>query len=96
MAVGRTLAPLEVSLSLIPQRASRERWAATHRAAGWHALRLADLPLILHEHRGWSSMAPEERDRLSKRNFYRFLKHWGDRRDLLLHPGPRRTPAGAI
>jgi len=38
MAVGRTLAPLEVSLSLIPQRASRERWAATHRAAGWHAL----------------------------------------------------------
>ena len=64
------------------------------RAAGWHALRLADLPLILHEHRGWSSMAPEERDRLSKRNFYRFLKHWGDRRDLLMHPGPRRTPGG--
>jgi GT2 family glycosyltransferase len=63
------------------------------RAAGWRAVRTADLPLSLHEHRAWSSLAPEERDRLSKRNFYRFLKHWGDRRDLLLHPGPRRTPA---
>jgi GT2 family glycosyltransferase len=66
------------------------------RAAGWHAVRTADLPLTLHEHRAWSSLAPEERDRLSKRNFYRFLKHWGDRRDLLLHPGPRRTPAGNL
>jgi len=64
------------------------------RAAGWRALRTGDLPLRLHEHRGWSSLAADERDRLSKRNFYRFLKHWGDRRDLLMHPGPRRTPAG--
>jgi len=64
------------------------------RAAGWRAVRIEDLPLRLHEHRAWSSLAPEERDRLSKRNFYRFLKHWGDRRDLLTHPGPRRTPAG--
>jgi len=64
------------------------------RAAGWRAMRIGDLPLRVHEHRGWSSLPPAERDRLSKRNFYRFLKHWGDRRDLLLHPGPRRTPAG--
>src|SRR4029077_14417517 len=64
------------------------------RAAGWRAVRTVDLALTLHEHRGWSSLAPEERDRLSKRNFYRFLKHWGDRRDLLTHPGPRRTRAG--
>ena len=64
------------------------------RAAGWRAVRIEDLPLRLHEHRAWSSLAPEERDRLSKRNFYRFLKHWGDRRELLTHPGPRRTPAG--
>jgi GT2 family glycosyltransferase len=63
------------------------------RAAGWRALRIAALPLRMHEHRGWSA-SPEERDRLSKRNFYRFLKHWGDRRDLLTRPGPRRTPAG--
>ena len=64
------------------------------RSAGWRAVRTAPLPLRLHEHRGWTSLPPDERDRLSKRNFYRFLKHWGDRRDLLLHPGPRRTPAG--
>ena len=64
------------------------------RAAGWRAVRTEDLPLRVHEHRAWSSLASEERDRLSKRNFYRFLKHWGDRRDLLTHPGPRRTPAG--
>ena len=64
------------------------------RGAGWRAVRTPELPLHLHEHRGWSSLPHEERDRLSKRNFYRFLKHWGDRRDLLLHPGPRRTSAG--
>ena len=64
------------------------------RAAGWRAVRTDELPVRLHEHRGWSSLPPDERDRLSKRNFYRFLKHWGDRKDLLTHPGPRRTPAG--
>jgi len=56
------------------------------RDAGWRALRTAPLPLERHEHRGWASLPDEERDRLSKRNFYRFLDHWGDRRDLLLHP----------
>jgi GT2 family glycosyltransferase len=60
------------------------------RAAGWRALRCAPLPLERHEHRGYASLPPDERERISKRNFYRFLKHWGDRRDLLLRPG---TPA---
>jgi GT2 family glycosyltransferase len=59
------------------------------RAAGWRAVRTEPLPLIRHEHRGYASLPPDERDRLSRRNFYRFLKHWGDRRDLLLSPGPR-------
>jgi len=63
------------------------------RAAGWRAVRTPPLPIIRHEHRGWGALPPEERDRLSKRNFYRFLKHWGDRRDLLLHPGSRPGPA---
>jgi len=62
------------------------------RAAGWRAVRTGELPLRRHEHRGYASLPDEERDRLSRRNFYRFLKHWGDRRDLLLHPAPRPGP----
>lgn len=59
------------------------------RANGWRAVATKPLPLRRHEHRGWTEHDPDERDRLSKRNFYRFLKHWGDRRDLLLHPAAR-------
>ena len=59
------------------------------RANGWKALRTEPVPLERHDHRGWLAYPEAERDRLSKRNFYRFLKHWGDRRDLLLHPAPR-------
>lgn len=64
------------------------------RANGWRAVRTDPLPLQRHEHRGWMAHDETERDRLSRRNFYRFLKHWGDRRDLLLHPAPRPGPAG--
>lgn len=56
------------------------------RDAGWRALRTEPLPMVRHEHRGYASLPEAERDRLSRRNFYRFLDHWGDRRDLLLHP----------
>ncbi len=59
------------------------------RDAGWRAVRTDRLPLERHEHRGWTSLPDNERDRLSRRNFYRFLDHWGDRRDLLLRPSPR-------
>lgn len=55
------------------------------RDAGWRAVRTPPLPFDRHEHRGWHSLSDEERDRLSKRNFYRFLDRWGDRRDLLIH-----------
>ena len=60
------------------------------RDAGWRAVRVAPLPLVRHEHRGWAALPEAERDRLSKRNFYRFLDRWGDRADLLLHPDPDR------
>jgi GT2 family glycosyltransferase len=63
------------------------------RANEWRAVRTDPLPLQRHEHRGWTAHGEAERDRLSRRNFYRFLKHWGDRRDLLLHAGPRPGPA---
>lgn len=54
------------------------------RDAGWRAVRTDPLPAIRHEHRGWSALPDAERDRLSKRNFYRFLDRWRDRPDLLL------------
>jgi GT2 family glycosyltransferase len=56
------------------------------RDAGWRAMRTGLLPVTRHEHRGWEEHPPEERDRLSKRNSYRFLKRWRDRPDLLLRP----------
>ena len=59
------------------------------RDAGWRAVRTEPLPLVRHEHRGWESLAEPERDRLSKRNFYRFLERWRDRPDLLLHAEDR-------
>jgi hypothetical protein len=40
------------------------------------------IPATRHEHRGWMSLAEPERDRLSKRNFYRILDRFGSRRDL--------------
>jgi hypothetical protein len=51
------------------------------------AIALADLALAKHEHRGYTSLPPEERDRQSKRNFYRIIDRFGSRRDLLIHPG---------
>ncbi|HET7031367.1 MAG TPA: glycosyltransferase [Candidatus Limnocylindrales bacterium] len=40
------------------------------------------LPAIRHEHRGWTALPEGERDRLSKRNFYRIIDRFGARRDL--------------
>jgi GT2 family glycosyltransferase len=58
------------------------------RDAGWRAVRTEPLPLVRHEHRGWSSLPEDERDRLSRRNFYRFLDRWRDRPDLLTGGSP--------
>lgn len=51
-----------------------------------------DLPLAQHEHRDWVEMGDAERQRLSKRNFYRLLDRFGRRSDLLTDrtaPPPR-------
>lgn len=45
-----------------------------------------DVPAIRHEHRGWASLADEDRARQSKRNFYRIIDRFGSRRDLLVQP----------
>jgi hypothetical protein len=48
---------------------------------------LVDVPVRRHEHRMYHSTPPPERDRLSKRNYYRFLERFRDRFDLLVE-GP--------
>jgi cysteinyl-tRNA synthetase len=40
------------------------------------------VPVGRHEHRMWSNTPEDERERLSKRNFYRFLDRWRGRTDL--------------
>ncbi len=47
------------------------------------AVAVADLPLTIHDRTGPSSLDSGERDRQRKRNFYRVLERFGDRRDLL-------------
>jgi hypothetical protein len=42
------------------------------------------LPLARHEHRMWANTPEDERTRLSKRNFYRFLDRWRGRTDLVV------------
>jgi len=56
------------------------------RDRGGRAMVVAGLPINRGEHRLWEAASPAERDRLSKRNMYRFLDKWGSRTDLLIGP----------
>jgi cysteinyl-tRNA synthetase len=58
--------------------------------SGGKAVVVPGLPVVKHEHRLWETTAPAERDRLSRRNFYRFLDRWGKREDLLVGNRIRR------
>ncbi|MGH2642284.1 MAG: glycosyltransferase [Actinomycetota bacterium] len=49
---------------------------------------IVDVPVTKHDHRMWFETKPEDRARLSKRNFYRFLDRFRDRWDLLVDPLP--------
>ncbi len=51
------------------------------------AVRVPVAGVSRHPHRGWASLPDDERDRLSKKNFYRVLKRFATRRDLLVAPG---------
>jgi cysteinyl-tRNA synthetase len=55
---------------------------------GGRATVVGGLPLTRHEHRVWEARSQEERDRLSKRNLYRFLDHWRTRFDLRIGDDP--------
>lgn len=54
------------------------------RSTGKRAMVVAGLPLRKHEHRLWEAETEEQREKLSKKNFYRFLDRWGKRTDLLV------------
>ena len=56
--------------------------------AGMRAV-VVDAPVTRHEHRVYHSTPPDERDRLSKRNYYRFLERFRGRFDLLVEPAER-------
>jgi Glycosyl transferase family 2 len=53
-------------------------------AVARRAVRVTGVPVLRHAHRGWASLPDEERDRLSKKNYYRVLKRFASRRDLLV------------
>ncbi|HEX6868397.1 MAG TPA: glycosyltransferase [Candidatus Limnocylindrales bacterium] len=53
-------------------------------AAPRRAVAVGEVPAVRHEHRGYSSLPDAERDRQSKRNFYRIIDRFGSRRDLLV------------
>jgi cysteinyl-tRNA synthetase len=59
------------------------------RDAGYRAV-VVELPLVRHEHRMWTSTPPAERERLSKRNYNRFLDRFRGRFDLLVGPPEQR------
>jgi cysteinyl-tRNA synthetase len=57
------------------------------RSLGLRAVIDTTLPVVRHKHMEWESTPVEERNRLSKRNYYRFLRKWEDRPDLAGAPG---------
>jgi hypothetical protein len=53
------------------------------KALGLRAVRVG-VPIRRHTHRAWEAASPRDRDRLSKRNLYRFLDRFRGRTDLLV------------
>ena len=46
---------------------------------GYRVVADSSLPLVRHEHRQWTELDDNQRDELSRKNFGRFLKRWGNR-----------------
>ncbi len=51
---------------------------------GFRIVADSSLPLVRHEHRQWTELDDNQRDELSRKNFGRFLRRWGQRPDLLI------------
>ncbi|MEK7806741.1 MAG: glycosyltransferase, partial [Chloroflexota bacterium] len=56
---------------------------------GYRIVADKSLPLVRHEHRLWSELDENQREELSRKNFGRFLKRWGNRPDLLVTAGAK-------
>ena len=54
------------------------------RAAGQRNVAVGADRATRHTHRAWEALQPEERERRSRKNFDRFLRRFGRRRDLLV------------
>ena len=54
---------------------------------GFRIVADSTLPLIRHEHRQWIELEENQREELSRKNFGRFLRRWGNRPDLLVTAG---------
>lgn len=53
------------------------------RAQGNRRAEVVSVPVRKHAHRLWEATEEPERERLSKKNFYRFLDLWRERQDLI-------------
>jgi len=62
-------------------------WSLAFKAHGLRLIANDQLPLTVHEH-PYLRLDPVERDKLSKKNYRKFLDKWKGRTDLLLNPKP--------
>ncbi len=62
--------------------------------AGYRVVCDSGMPLVRHEHRQWEELEENQRDELSRKNFGRFLKRWGNRPDLLINPNAQGFDTG--
>ena len=61
---------------------------------GYRVVADSSLPMVRHEHRQWTELEDGQRDELSRKNFGRFLRRWGNRPDLLISAGARGFNTG--
>jgi GT2 family glycosyltransferase len=71
-------------------RSADLEWSFRVKDAGYR-VEVVAVPVSKHVHRMWKATSPEDRARLSKRNFSRFLERYRDRWDLVL-AGPPTDP----
>ena len=61
---------------------------------GYRIVADSSLAMVRHEHRQWTELDEGQRDELSRKNFGRFLRRWGQRPDLLISAGARGFETG--